>query len=235
MAGGKPDTTRTSAEKFSSGPEKKCDQHRTGQCVGVKEDPESSPTEFSGERGTGVLSPAAEQDACLLHKDDSDRSMYSCPSPASDRGGKDLKNLAVPLSPQVWFDTEVLEAHESDNLDVVATTEQHSKTAFRSDVQVEPSEEAPVNSESITGVDIQKVERKFAVRNVTELVVDAGQQRDRGRETRSNDVDGSVRGLKSAGRIERLLRNKRNFEELGNQKGECVRSLATSSCAVFPR
>ena len=33
---------------FSSGPEKKCDQHRTGQCAGVKEDPESSPTELSG-------------------------------------------------------------------------------------------------------------------------------------------------------------------------------------------
>ena len=67
-----------------------------------------------------------------------------------------------------------------------------------------------------------KVERKFAVRNVTELIVDASQQADRGRETRLNDVDGSVRGVKSAGRIDRLLRNKRSFGELCNHKGECA-------------
>ena len=59
---------------------------------------------------------------------------------------------------------------------MVATTEQHPKTAFRSDAQVEPSEEVSVNSEFITGVNIQKVESKFAVRNVTELMVDDGQQ-----------------------------------------------------------
>ena len=59
---------------------------------------------------------------------------------------------------------------------MVATTEQHPTTAFRSDAQVEPSEEVSVNSEFITGVNIQKVESKFAVRNVTELMVDDGQQ-----------------------------------------------------------
>ena len=94
---------------FSAGPEKKCDQHRTGQCADVKEDAESSTTGLSGERGTGVLSPAAEQDACLLCEEDGDQSMYSCPPPASDRSGKDLENLAVALSPQLWFDTEALE------------------------------------------------------------------------------------------------------------------------------
>ena len=75
---------------------------------------------------------------------------------------------------------EVLGAHECDNLDVITTTEQHLRTAFRSDVQVEPSEEVPDNSESITGVGIQKVENKFAVRTVTELVVDDGQQANKG-------------------------------------------------------
>ena len=163
---------------FSSGPEKKRDQHRTGQCAGVKEDPEANVTEPCGGRETCVLSPAAEQDACLLQENGSDQSMYSCPSP-TDGGGDDLENLAASPSLQVWFGTEVLKAHESDNLDVVATTEQHSKSAFRSDVQVEPSEEVPVNSESITCVGIQKVESKFAVRNVTELMVHDGQQADR--------------------------------------------------------
>ena len=57
----------------------------------------------------------------------------------------------------------------------------------------------------------QKVERKFAKRNVTKLVVDAGQQTDRGRETRSNDVDEPVRSVEPAGRIERLLSNKRGL------------------------
>ena len=88
------DHNENERRNFSAGPEKKCDQHRTGQCAGVRKDPESSAKELSGESGTGVLSPAAEQDACLLHENDSDQSMYSCPSPASDRGGKDLKNLA---------------------------------------------------------------------------------------------------------------------------------------------
>ena len=66
---------------------------------------------------------------------------------------------------------------------------------------------------SITSVDTRKVERKFAVRNVTELIVHDGQQADKSRKTRSNDVDGLVWGVKSAKRIERLLRNKRSFSE----------------------
>ena len=56
------------------------------------------------------------------------------------------------------------------------------------------------------------------MRYVTELVVDAVQQTDRGRETRSKDVDELGRSVKSAGRIERLLRNKRSFNELWIQK-----------------
>ena len=125
------------------------------------------------------------------------------------------------------------EAHESNNLDAMATTKQHLRKAFRSDVQIEPSEEVPDNSESITGVGIQKVERKFAVRNVTELMVDDGQQADRGRKTRSNDVDEPVRGVKSAGRIERLLRNERNFSELWIQKAECAIPCDKQLCS-FP-
>ena len=72
---------------FPPGPEKKCDQYRIGQCAAVEEDPESSPTELSGERGTGVLSHA-EQDACLLHENGSDQSMNSCPSPTDEGGGE---------------------------------------------------------------------------------------------------------------------------------------------------
>ena len=73
---------------------------------------------------------------------------------------------------------------------MVATTEQHSKTAFRSEVQVE---EVPDNSEFIASVDTRKVESEFAARNVTELIVDDDRQADRGRKTRLNDVDGLTR------------------------------------------
>ena len=66
----------------------------------------------------GALSHAAEQDACPLHENGSDQSMYSCSSPA-DEGGDYLENMAASPPLQVWFDTEALEAHESDNLDVV--------------------------------------------------------------------------------------------------------------------
>ena len=99
----------------------------------------------------------------------------TCPSP-TDEGGDDLEKMAASPPLQVWFGTEVLEALESDNLDVVATTDQHSKTAFRPDVQIEPSEEVPDISKLITSVDTRKVESEFAVRNVTELIVDDGQQ-----------------------------------------------------------
>ena len=77
----------------------------------MEEDPESSPTEPSGERGTGVLSHAAEQDACLLHENGSDQNMFSCPSP-TDEGGDDLEIMAASPPLQVWFDTEVLEVRE---------------------------------------------------------------------------------------------------------------------------
>ena len=195
----------------------------------MKEDLEANVTELSG----GALNHAAWQDACFLHENDSDQSLYSCPSP-TDGGGDDLENLAASSLLQARFDMEVLGAHECDKLDgVTAMTEQHPKTAFRSEVKIESPEEVPDNSESITSVDARKVERKFAVRNVTELMVDDGQQADRGRKARLHDVDGIVRGVKSAGRIERLLRNKRGFGELENQKGECAIPCHKQLCS-FP-
>ena len=178
------------------------------------------------------MSHAAEQDACRLHEDDSDQSMYSCSSP-TDGGGGDLENLAASSSIQAWFDMEVLGAHESGNLDVVATNEQHWKTAFRSNVPMERPEEVPGNSEFITSVDTRKVESEFAVRNVTEAIVDDGQQADKGRKTRLNDVDGLVRCVQPGGRIEKLLRNKRGFGELWNHKGECAIPCDKQLCS-FP-
>ena len=170
-----PEHNENECRNSPSGPDKKCDRYRIGQCAAVEENPESSSTELSGEKGAGVLSHAAGQDACLLHEKGSDQSMYSCPSP-TDEGGDNLENMAASPPLQVWFDTEVSEALESHNLDVVATTEQHSKTVFRPDVQIEPPEEVPDNSELIASVETRKVENEFAVRNVTELIVDGGQQ-----------------------------------------------------------
>ena len=64
-------------------------------------------------------------------------------------------------------------------------------------------------------------------------MVDDGQQADRGRKTRLNDVGGLVRGVKSAGRIDRLLRNKRSFGELWNQKGECAIPCDKQLCSFL--
>ena len=193
----------------------------------MKKDPESTVTELSGRRETYSLSPASEQNACLLHEDDSDQSLHSCPS-QTEEGGDDLENMAASSPLQVWFDTEVLEAHESDNLDVVATTEQHSKTVFRSDIQIEPSEEIPNSPESITSIgareDGERVRREKR---------DDGPQADKGRKTRLNDVDGSVRGVKSAGRIERLLRHKRRFRRAVEPESECELPCDKQLCS-FP-
>ena len=54
-----------------------------------------------------MLSHAVEQNACLLHENDSDQSVYWCPS-RTDGDGDDLENLVASSSHQVWFDTEAL-------------------------------------------------------------------------------------------------------------------------------
>ena len=62
-----PEHNENECRDSSPCPEKKCDRYGTGQCAAVEEDPESSPTELSGRRGTGVLSHAVGQDACVHH------------------------------------------------------------------------------------------------------------------------------------------------------------------------
>ena len=70
------------------------------------------------------------------------------------------------------------------------------------------------------------------MRNVTELVVHDGQQADESRKTWLNDVDGLIRCMMSAGRIERLSRNKRSFSERWNQKGECAIPCDKQLCSL---
>ena len=126
----------------------------------------------------------------------------------------------MSLSRQEWFDTEALEAFECDNLDTSATTAQHLRATFRSDFQIEPPEEVPVNSKfSSTSVGTQKVAGKSAVRSVTKQIVAAGQQ------ARPRSV--------TVGRTERLLRSKRSFSELRVQRGECM-ILCDERLCSFP-
>ena len=80
---------------------------------------------------------------------------------------------------------------------------------------------------------LRRLRVNFAARNVTELIVDDGQQADKCRKTRLNDVDGLTRSVRSAGRIERLLRNKGSFGELWNQKGKCLIPCDKQLCS-FP-
>ena len=149
---------------------------------------------LSGVRVTGMLSPA-EQDVCLLREDDSDQSAYPYSLPMIDGGNGDLEDLVGLLRQE--RDTEALEAFKRDNLDTDATTVQHPRTTFRPDVEIEPPEEVPINSESPTSVGIQKAEGKFAVRDVKELVADAGHRR------RSGSTDERCRWNSSGSGISR--------------------------------
>ena len=185
--------------------------------------------ELSGGRGTGLLSHAAEQDACLLNENGSDQSMYSCPSPTVE-GGDDLENMAASppgLTRRHWKPIRVITWMWLPQLSSIR--KQRSDQMFKSSRQ-KRSQTTPNPS---TSVDTREVERKFAERNVTEKIVDDCRQADRGRKTRWNDVDGLTRCARSAGRIERLLRNKRSFGELWNQKGECEIPCDKQLCS-FP-
>ena len=59
----------------------------------------------------------------------------------------------------------------------------------------------------------QKVEGKFAGRNVTNLTDAAGQLTDEGRDARPSEADGLAWSVKAAERIMRLLGRKRSSSE----------------------
>ena len=118
------------------------------------------------------------------------------------------------------------------DLDTIATTEQLLRTLARPEVRIESPREISANSKFLnTSVGTQKVEREFAVRNVTKLTDAAGQLTDEGREARPSEADGLVWSVKSAERIMRLLRSNRSFSELKDQKGEYVTPCDEQLCA----
>ena len=177
-----------------------------------------------------MLSIIPERDVCLFHEDDNDQSAHPCPSPLIDRGGDDLEDLMV-LPCQVWFDLEAPEAFERDDLDTIATTEQHLGTLARLEVRIESPREISANSKFLnTSVGTQKVEGEFAVRNVTKLTDAAGRLTDESREARQSETDGPVRSVELAERIMRLLGRKRSFSELKDQKGEYVTPCDEQMC-----
>ena len=177
-----------------------------------------------------MLSIIPERDVCLFHEDDNDQSAYPCPSPLIDRGSDDLEDLMV-LPCQVWFDAEAPEAFECDGLDTTATTEQHLRTLARSEVQADSPREISVNSKFLnTSVGTQKVEGEFAVRDVTKPTDATGQPTDEGREARPSEADGPVWSVKSTKRIMRLLRSKRSFSEMRDQRSEYVTHCYEQLC-----
>ena len=171
-----------------------------------------------------------ERDVCLFHEDDNDQSAYPCPSPLIDRGGDELEDLMV-LPCQAWFDAEAPEAFECDGLDTTATTEQLLRTLARSEVQIESPREISVNTKFLHAkVGTQKVEGEFAVRNVAKPTDAAGQPTDGGREARPSEADGPVQSVESAERFMTLLRSKRSFSELKEQKSEYVTHCHEQLC-----
>ena len=67
------------------------------------------------------------------------------------------------------------------------------------------------------------------MRNVTKLT-DAGRPTDEGREARPSEADGPARSVESAERIMGLLRSKRSFSDLKDQKGEYVTPCDNQLC-----
>ena len=113
----------------------------------------------------------------------------------------------------------------------LSVTEQHLRTLARSEVRIESPREISANSKFLnTRVGTQKVEGEFAVRDVTKLTDAAGQPTDEGREARQSEADGPVRSVESAERIMRLLRGKRSFGELKDQRGENVTPCDEKLC-----
>ena len=105
------------------------------------------------------------------------------------------------------------------------------RTLARSQVRIESPREISANSKFLnTSVGTQKVQGEFAVRNVTKQTDAAGRLTDEGREARLSEADGQVRIVKSAERIMRLLRSKRGFSELKDQKGEYVTPCDEQLC-----
>ena len=225
----KPGHSKGEYRYFSAAREKRLVQRdkanrRTG------EDPEMGKTEFLGERGTSVLSIIPERDVCLFYEDDNDQSAYPCPPPLIDRSTDDLEDLMV-LPCQAWFDTEAPEAFERDDLDTIATTEQHLRTLAHSEVRIESPRKISANSKFLNAsVGTQKVAGEFALRHVTKLTDAIGQPTDEGREARPSEADEPVWSKKSAERIMRLLRSKRSFSELKDQKGEHVTPCDEQFC-----
>ena len=131
----------------------------------------------------------------------------------------------------VWFDAEAPEAFERDGLDTNATTEQHVRALTRSEVRIKSPREISANFKCLnTSVGTQKVEVEFPVRNVTKPTDAAGQPTDEGREARPSEADRPVWSVKSAETIMRLLRSKRSFSELRDQKSEYVTDCYEQLC-----
>ena len=68
------------------------------------------------------------------------------------------------------------------------------------------------------------------MRNVTRLTDAVGQLTKEGREARPSEADGPVRSVEPAERIMRLLRRKRSFSELKDQKSEYVTPCEEQLC-----
>ena len=79
-------------------------------------------------------------------------------------------------------------------------------------------------------VGTQKVEGEFAVRKVTKPTDAIGQPTDEGREARPSEADEQVWSMKSAEKIMSLLRSKRCFSELRDQKSEYVTQCYEQLC-----
>ena len=137
----------------------------------------------------------------------------------------------MALSRQVLFDTGAARS--------VCTT------TFRPDFPIEPSDEIPLHQADGTrvahfgskflsmGVGTQNIEKRFDVRNVTKLIVAAGQVTDRAQGVWLNGDGGFILDVKSARKIEKLLGDRRGFVEAARHRKVCMCFHARNSHPTF--
>ena len=164
-------------------------------------------------RGTSMASPAHELDVRFLHGGDDDPDEYLLPLPVIEESDGDCTRQM-----------------RSD----MSAAKQLDPSAFKPDVQIEPSEEVPVGSKFFNISDgAQAVKGRLGVRCVAGSIIADGQVTARSQGVRLNCNDECIVDEEWAGLIEEPLGDNRGFIESQEQTCVCVILCGKQSSSLF--
>ena len=161
-----------------------------------------------------MASPAHELVVCFLHESDDDPDEYSLPLPAIEKSDGDCTR-------HVWSD--------------MSAAEQVDPSAFKPDVQIEPSEEVPVGSKFLNmSGGAQAVGGRLGVRCVAGSVIADGQVTARSQGVCLNCDEGFILDGELASATAESLGDNRGFIESRDQKHVCAARCKGQSSSLFP-